>query len=365
MEEKPTKKRNKNLNKKEEEDEGNESLLEDEQVLAAEMDAEEEIGYEKFFDEPKDKVNPPSPSSSYSGDEIFSQIKEIESQMLQPKDWTLRGEVLGKDRPKDAILGQSLDFEVGVKAPPVPTKEYTKKIEDVIKLRIKDDLFDDPVVKREVKLGKGGVEVNFEKSKKGLSEIYEDKYTGNDRTEKKLDEIKTDIEALCGELFNYLSKMTNGTGPVYSGGVNKSVEGEIITENVPVISLEEVGNFVGDNNALNMNMRNKENNGFLNKKLIREKNKVEMNPEELKRLHNRNKRNIRAHIHKKQMERRMEMLTAKFGSKFEARFHMKKERDKEKKKKESKESNGMNNMSSRSDFKSANFFGKMRELAEQ
>ena len=63
------------------------------------------------------------------------------------KDWSTKGEVLGKERPKDSLLTKAMDFEVGLKAPPIPDREFTDKLENMIKQRIIDDLFDDPIKK--------------------------------------------------------------------------------------------------------------------------------------------------------------------------------------------------------------------------
>ena len=63
------------------------------------------------------------------------------------KDWSTKGEVLGKERPKDSLLTKAMDFELGLKAPPIPDREFTDKLENMIKQRIIDDLFDDPIKK--------------------------------------------------------------------------------------------------------------------------------------------------------------------------------------------------------------------------
>jgi U3 small nucleolar ribonucleoprotein component len=42
-----------------------------------------------------------------------------------------------------------LDFNAATKLPPTITKETTNKIEDLIKQRVLDELFDDPILKSE------------------------------------------------------------------------------------------------------------------------------------------------------------------------------------------------------------------------
>ena len=182
-----------------EEDDENNSLYSEEQEMKAEIESEEEIKYNKFFDKPKNKKDSQNSidTSDVDENEIFEQINEIEEKMLnKKKEWSTRGEILGKERPKDSLLTKAMDFEVGLKAPPIPDREYTDKLEAMIKQRIIDDLFDDPIKKQNVNLNEkqnlNDNELNFDKSKKGLSEIYEEKYLGNEKTEEKADEIKNE-----------------------------------------------------------------------------------------------------------------------------------------------------------------------------
>jgi len=96
--------------------------------------------------------------------------------MMNPKSWALTGEVLAKERPKDSLLNVHLDFNAATKLPPVITKETTNAIEALIKQRIADELFDDPVLKNDNKRKKlnEATEMDFNKSTKGLGDIYAD-----------------------------------------------------------------------------------------------------------------------------------------------------------------------------------------------
>ena len=102
------------------------------------------------------------------------------------KDRSTKGKILAKERPKDSLLIKAMDFA------PTPDKEFTDKLEKMIKQRIIDDIFDDPIKKDFINLNeekKAENDLDFEKSKKGLGEIYEEKYLGNENTESKVDEI--------------------------------------------------------------------------------------------------------------------------------------------------------------------------------
>ena len=338
----------------EEEEDDNNSLYSEEQRIKAEIDSEEEIKFDKFFDKPDKKKkdnNLDSENSDVDENEIFSQIKEIEEKMISnKKEWSTRGEIMGKERPKDSLLTKAMDFEVGLKAPPIPDREYTDKLESMIKQRIKDDLFDDPIKKQIINLNEnkniGDNELNFDKSKKGLGEIYEEKYLGNEKTEVKMDEIKKECDDLCDKLFDIFKQMTNGSATPYG---NKQRKEEINITNLPAIQIEELGNFVSDNKE-----KIKSGREMFNPNKIRNKNKEEMTAEELRNIHNRKKRNIKSRIHEKEQKRKLNELTQKLGSKFEAKIKMKQDKDKK-----------MQKVNNTTEYKSSKFFGKINEMAEK
>ena len=335
----------------------NNSLYSEEQEVKAEIDSDEEIKFDKFFDKPEKDLNKIGDNSSTNSDidenEIFTQIKQIEEKMISnKKDWSIKGEVLGKERPKDSLLTKSMDFDVGLKAPPIPDREFTDKLESMIKQRIIDDLFDDPIKKDIINLNeqkKAENDLDFEKSKKGLGEIYEDKYLGNESTESKVDEIKKDCDDLCNKLFDIFKQMTNGGATPY--GIKGKKEDVINITNIPAIQIEDLGNFVSDNTD-----KIKSGKEMFNIKKIREKNKEEMTSEELRNIHNRKKRNIKNRIHKKENKKKMEELTQMLGSKFEAKIKMKQEKNKKLEKIGKNQGN---------EYKSGKFFGKINEMAEK
>ena len=340
----------------EEEEDENNSLYSEEQQIEAEIDSDEEIKYNKFFDNPENKYKnsklgeDDTSNSDVDENEIFSQIKKIEEKMISnKKDWSTKGEILGKERPKDSLLTKAMDFEVGLKAPPIPDREFTDKLENMIKQRIIDDIFDDPIKKDFINLNeqkKAENELDFEKSKKGLGEIYEEKYLGNENTESKVDEIKKDCDDLCNQLFDIFKQMTNGTSTPY--GLKGKKEDLINITNIPAIQIEDKGNFVSDNTE-----KIKSGKEMLNIKKLRTKNKEEMTSEELKNIHNKKKRNIKNRIHKKENKKKLEELTTMLGSKFEAKIKMKQEKNKKLEKMDKSQGK---------EYKSGNFFGKINDM---
>lgn len=138
------------------------------------------------------------------------------------------GEVSSKVRPLNSLLNEHLDFNTVSKLPPTITQEKSTNIEALIKQRILDELFDDPIRKYiSNKKGKGAGQdedngIEFGKSKRGLGELYEEDYrrklvsndpnafllAGNDLTG--ADSIlKKEISDLIRGLFYQLDQLSN------------------------------------------------------------------------------------------------------------------------------------------------------------
>ena len=192
------------------------SLSSEEAEIEAEENSKEEIKFNQFFDAPENKNSKNKKTLNSDSEEgengIFNQIKEIEKQMLSKKKWDMKGEVTSKERPIDSLLSNPMDFEIALKNPPIPNQEYTNLLENIIKNRIKDNLFDDPIFKNPFQLNKknqNDFEINFSKSQKGLGEIYEEEYTGNKLSQNKSDEIKKECDVMCEELYKVFDRLTN------------------------------------------------------------------------------------------------------------------------------------------------------------
>lgn len=102
-------------------------------------------------------------------------ILALEQELIGEKPWQLKGEVSANSRPINSLLFEDVNFEQRVKAPTI-TAETTEGLEALIKQRIKDNKFDDPErkVKPVAKLqSTREVEINQEKSKVGLAQLYE------------------------------------------------------------------------------------------------------------------------------------------------------------------------------------------------
>nr|TKR68975.1 hypothetical protein D5086_0000309150 [Populus alba] len=109
---------------------------------------------------------------------LQSEIEQMEKVNLEPKTWTMQGEVTAASRPKNSALEVDLDFEHNMRPAPVITEEVTATLEDMIKNRIIEGQFNDiqkapslpSKAPRELK------ELDDNKSKKGLADVYEEEY---------------------------------------------------------------------------------------------------------------------------------------------------------------------------------------------
>jgi U3 small nucleolar RNA-associated protein MPP10 len=175
-------------------------------------------------------LNTKKPATSYTNQEMVSKIEKLEDQMVSGKDpvskkgWQLQGEATSHSRPLNSLLAEHLDFNTASKLPPTITQEKSTSIEAVIKQRIMDELFDDPV-RKYLPGGKKGQDddgFDFTKSKKGLGELYEDEYrkkllkndpnayllTSNDLTGADA-KAKQEIQQLMKGLFYQLDQLSN------------------------------------------------------------------------------------------------------------------------------------------------------------
>ncbi|XP_021895099.1 U3 small nucleolar ribonucleoprotein protein MPP10 isoform X1 [Carica papaya] len=172
---------------------------------------------------------------------LKSKIEQMEKANLEPKDWTMQGEVTAAQRPKNSALEVDLDFEHNVRPAPVITEEVTASLEDMIKNRILEAKFDDvqrapslpSKAPRELK------ELDENKSKKGLGEVYEEEYVQKANpdfapssfSDEQKKEASMLFKRLCLKL-DALSRFHFTPKPI--------IEDMSIQANVPALAVEEI-----------------------------------------------------------------------------------------------------------------------------
>lgn len=194
----------------------------------------------------KKKSEPQQPSEIKSSfekreEKMAEKIQALQKQMLEEKPWQLGGEVTAQKRPENSLLSESLLFEHASRMAPVVTEETTLQLEDIIKQRIKDQVWDDVVRKEKPKEDafeyKKRLTLDQEKSKLSLAEIYEQEYLklNQKKTEEKEDPKHVEIQTLMDNLFLKLDALSN------FHFTPKPVVAEIkVVSNLAAITMEEV-----------------------------------------------------------------------------------------------------------------------------
>ncbi|XP_019223938.1 PREDICTED: U3 small nucleolar ribonucleoprotein protein MPP10 isoform X2 [Nicotiana attenuata] len=172
---------------------------------------------------------------------LRSTIEEMEKANLEEKAWTMQGEVTAARRPKNSALEVDLDFEHNVRPAPVITEEVTASLEELIQKRIVEGRFDDVQkppslpsrAPRETK------ELDDNKSKKGLAEIYEEEYvqkTGLVSTALSFsDEQKKEATMLFKKLCLKLDALSH-----FHFTPKPVIEDMSVQANVPALAMEEI-----------------------------------------------------------------------------------------------------------------------------
>ncbi|XP_073509007.1 U3 small nucleolar ribonucleoprotein protein MPP10 [Phyllobates terribilis] len=198
------------------------------------------LGGKKKNEQPK---GPSEIKSSFEKreDKMTEKIQALQKQMLGEKSWQLGGEVTAQKRPENSLLSESLVFDHASRMAPVITEETTLQLEDIIKQRIKDQVWDDVVRKEKPKEDafeyKKQLTLDHDKSKRSLADIYEQEYVklNQKKKEEEEDPKHVEIQKLMDSLFLKLDALSN------FHFTPKPVVPEIkVVSHLPAISMEEV-----------------------------------------------------------------------------------------------------------------------------
>ncbi|KAM8973852.1 U3 small nucleolar ribonucleoprotein MPP10 [Pelodytes ibericus] len=191
----------------------------------------------------QDSPEPSKPKSSFEKREekMTEKIKALQSQMLSEKPWQLGGEVTAQKRPENSLLSESLQFDHASRMAPIVTEETTLQLEDIIKQRIKDQVWDDVVRKEKPKENpfefKKRLTLDHDKSKLSLAEIYEQEYVklNQEKTEEEENPKHVEIQKMMDSLFLKLDALSN-----FHFTPKPAVPEIKVVSNLPAISMEEV-----------------------------------------------------------------------------------------------------------------------------
>uniref|UniRef100_UPI003AB03539 U3 small nucleolar ribonucleoprotein protein MPP10 isoform X1 n=1 Tax=Centroberyx gerrardi TaxID=166262 RepID=UPI003AB03539 len=174
-------------------------------------------------------------------DKMSEKIQDLEKAALAEKPWQLSGEVSAQARPENSMLEENVEFEQTSRMAPAITEETTLQLEDIIKQRIKDQVFDDVVrkekPKEEVFEYKKRLTLDHEKSKLSLAEVYEQEYLkqAQQKTEEEENPSHVEIQKLMDTLFLKLDALSN-----FHFTPRPPVPEVKVVSNLPSVTMEEV-----------------------------------------------------------------------------------------------------------------------------
>ncbi|KAJ2388680.1 U3 snoRNP protein, partial [Coemansia sp. RSA 2559] len=218
-----------------------------------ESDAQEDEGdspkhkTDLFGDDSEDEKDGAEAKSEFEKrqEKLQGLISKLEDEAVDSKHWTMTGEVNSSARPKDSLLGESLEFDYVQKPVPVVTQEVTQTIEDMIKRRILNEEWDDVERKKDIQAKpfrpSGFIELNDKASKKSLAEEYEDQYLAQKSGDQfvpekdaKLAELHKDVKGQMRALFTQLDALSH----FHYAPKPATADIEIRT-NTPALTMEE------------------------------------------------------------------------------------------------------------------------------
>ena len=218
-------------------------LSEGEEAVAADMK------YEDYFvDEEKGAASDKKSSYTQLKEKLQTRIQLLEEDNVAQKDWKLGGEVRSKSRPENSLLEEYMEHQSHPPAPLI-TNETTESLEEMIRRRVRDELWDDPVRRekpseksynRQTGARRSDREQVEGEARKGLAEVYEEEYQRRadpgaavQRGEEK--GMEEEIKKMMKDLFSKLDALSNFR---YTPSPYKHEP--IVITNTPAVCVEEV-----------------------------------------------------------------------------------------------------------------------------
>lgn len=166
---------------------------------------------------------------------IQAEIAKLEAELIEPKKWTMKGEVSSANRGS-LLDTDELKFDRTAKPVPTITEESTQTLEALIIKRIKEEEFDDLPrrVMTEIPHHKTTEQFEIPTEKKSLAELYEDEYHQKDDV--KEDPAKDALKEEISELFKTVMSQLDRAQSAYN-----SFEIKVKDGNLEDASLHAVG----------------------------------------------------------------------------------------------------------------------------
>jgi U3 small nucleolar RNA-associated protein MPP10 len=179
-------------------------------------------------------------------EKLTTRIAALEGQAVADKAWQLAGESTAKSRPVNALLGEAdLGIDYASKPVPIISVDSTLGLEERIKARIRDGIFDSverkivTIDKRRMKKDRTGED---EKSGQSLVQVYEKEYLRQSAEVKtavvEKEESKEELEAIA--LYAVLVDQLDALSNSHYTPVREVPGGMEVVVQAPAISVEEV-----------------------------------------------------------------------------------------------------------------------------
>ncbi|KAJ9085007.1 U3 snoRNP protein [Entomophthora muscae] len=172
-------------------------------------------------------------------------IEQLEEENVSAKPWTMMGEAAAWNRPKDSLLEEDLEFDHASKPVPVVTVEVTQSLEQMIQQRILDQNFNDVVKPAKEKLkprfNSDEVELDTEKAKQSLAQVYEDEYRKATSQPGQADEVPPEVQQAHQEietLFQSVCFKLDALANCHYAPKMPKIEVQVV-QDLPAIAMEE------------------------------------------------------------------------------------------------------------------------------
>ncbi|CAD5217301.1 unnamed protein product [Bursaphelenchus okinawaensis] len=174
-------------------------------------------------------------------------INKFEDQNLGPQPWEFGGEVKATERDQDGLLEKYVEVDYKAKSAPIIDEDVNQRIEAIVKQRIKDKAFDDPIRTKRVaqSLQTYRAKTLDDVERKSLMEMYKQEYKSkvdqkdqNDQDEEamELDDESKQIKAAMDSVFTKIDQLSHA-----KFRPNVADDEPQLIVNKPAIQVEEVG----------------------------------------------------------------------------------------------------------------------------